>query len=138
MDIDLNLVDLTLARVTNGRLDERFQELLSEVQGINECAASYIQKNGTIESEITLKIKVKHTVAMGGDPAMTSLIAGGEITQRPKRLKSIQAAYTGKSGNLVVAENPPEQMAAFDGEGSGGVITPLASPLKSGGENGVR
>jgi len=132
--VDVKLVDLVLGNVSDGYLETRFQELVGETQGINENALSYVgNAQGDRVTKITLEIEVMHRPAFGGNPAATTILSGGEITKRPKRAKAAQAAHVGPDGNLVVFENPHEQIDAFNGEGSGGVVHPFAAAAN--GEN---
>jgi len=134
--MDLKLVDLTLERVSDGGLEGRFQELLSEIMGINESSSAYVAgSDGTVTSKITLDVEVRFRPSIGGDPASTLIISGGEL-KRPKRMKSAQSAHMGEDGNLVVIENPPTQISAFDGEGSGGTVARIDAAANGGSNDG--
>lgn len=132
---EIQLVDLTLENVSNGALEGRFQELLAQVEEINESALAYVGgTDGSRVTKITLEIEFRHRPAMGGDPASTVIVSGGEITRRPKRNKTSQPVYRGRDGGLVVMANPPEQASMFEGEGAGGTLRPF--PVAAGGERG--
>ena len=133
----LELVKLTLPEVSDGSLEARFQELLDEVNEINDNALAFKRNSdGSVTSNIRLDVEITHWPSMGGDPAHTEIVSGGELSEKPKRLKTKQAAHRDtETGELVVVKNPPEQTEAFSGEGSGGVLTPFGKAANGGNEN---
>lgn len=123
--MEIKLEGLSLANVSDGQLEERFQTLLCEVTEINANALEYVGgSNGARTSKITLEIEIRHTPAMNGDPSSTLIVSGAEL-KRPKRLKSAQHAFA-RDGAFFVEEKPAEQIEAFDKSvGRGGILRPL-------------
>lgn len=124
-DLKINLTGLSLANVSNGKLEERFQELLAAIVEINAEATEYVSgSDGFVKSTIVAEVKILHKPAMSGNSASTIIVAGAEL-KRPKRVKSGQTAYT-RDGGVFVEEEPPEQLESIPKEaGRGGRVVPL-------------
>ena len=121
----IDLVELDLSKVNDGALDDRFRELVDEVLEIHANAAGYASgQDGIRKTVIKAEIEFHYKPSINGDPASTTIISGAEISKRPKRIKNAQPAYT-KDGKILVEDHPAEQIEAFKGEGSGGVISRL-------------
>jgi len=120
--VEIKLEGLTLANVSEGGLEERFQELLGELAEIHENALDYVgNSSGERVSTIQLEVTVRYRPAMKGDPSQTLIVSGAEL-KRPKRMKSAQAAYS-RDGALLVEKDPFRQVEAFgEDDGRGGVI----------------
>lgn len=125
--MEIKLEGLTLANVSEGALEERFQDLLADVAEVNANAIEYVgNTNGERTSKIVLEVEVRYKPSLAGDPATTLIISGAEL-KRPKKMKTAQAAYS-RDGVLLVEEMAPEQVEAFDpAEGRGGVVQRIAT-----------
>lgn len=120
--MEIKIAGLTLANVSDGSLEERFQALLCEVTEIN---ANHLEYAGNeVVSTIKLEVEVRYRPARGGEPSSTMIVSGAEL-KRPKRMKTAQHAYA-RDGSFFVEEKPAEQVEAFPkSEGRGGIVRPL-------------
>lgn len=123
--MEIKLQGLALANVSEGALEERFQELLGDLAEVHENALEYVGgASGARKSKITLEVEISYTPALAGNPASTLIVSGAEL-KRPKKMKSAQPAYA-RDGGIFVEEEAPEQLEGFGKtEGAGGTVTPF-------------
>lgn len=114
MSLSIQFDGLTLANVAEGRLEERFQELLARVVEINQNAHEYKgSPSGERISRIRLEVEFRYLPAIAGDPASLTIDASGELSAQPKSLKKRQAGYM-RDGAILIEANPATQLEAFD------------------------
>ncbi len=102
------LQELTLATITEGRLDERFSELLADAYGNLKEGARFQQNPvGTLTQKIVLEVVITHKIGLDGDSDITVITAGAEL-KPPKRRLTSQSAYT-RSGVFLVEAHEAEQ-----------------------------
>ena len=135
--MEIKLAGLMLSNVSDGALEQRFQDLLAQVTEINQDALEYVGGgNGARVSKISLEVEIHYRPSIGGDLASTVIVSGAEL-KRPKRVKSAQPVYA-RDGAFFVEEKPAEQLNAFDpAVGRGGVVQRLGGkPAEKGASGG--